>query len=92
MQETYLPLTSFFIFFVILIISYLYLDFKKTKQISISNLGFIRQELIDEKNKKKQQRNTSDEILEMQHKTDQQFTDLKVKIINIDFTLSEIFK
>ena len=91
MLENYPTFFSFVLFFVSFLASYVYLDFKKTKRLAFENLKLLNQEILLERSKKKKQHKINTAIVNLQLKTDQQFTALKLNIANIDFTLAEIF-
>ena len=69
-----------------------YVSFQKLKQTDTKNLNLLCLELASEKKTANLLKNTSKKVELLSNSTHKKLQKIKVDILNIDFTLSEIFK
>lgn len=89
-------LTNTYLFFFILflikasLIIYFFNNYKKLKINEIDRLTFLQKEINSEKSTSFKLKNTSQEVIFLSKKTNIKIQEIKVKIIDINFCLSEI--
>lgn len=77
--------------FTILLIVILYLDYKKTKILETNRLNYLLLAFNKEKLISNQLQKMPEELKSIEQNTLQKFQEIKVGILNINFSLSEIF-
>ncbi|WP_439128898.1 hypothetical protein [Polaribacter sp.] len=77
--------------FTILLIVILYLDYKKTKILETNRLNYLLLAFNKEKLISNQLQKMPEELKSIEQNTLQKFQKIKVGILNINFSLSEIF-
>lgn len=89
--EYYLILSGLLFLLVVFLIRYHYISFQKTKQLEAQRFSSIHKELLYERQLQHSYTSTVPlQIQELENRTTQQFTKIKVDLIAIDFTYKEI--
>jgi len=77
--------------FVLLVTSYQFLIFTKTKKRETKRLSVLIGELEKEKKLSESYKSTSEKIAHLERSTQQKLRIIKVDIANVDFTFKEVF-